>query len=79
MSVNCRLSRSLSIGVGCSLSIGVGCELVGSKDFSRIFSMVKASYREYNVQWDSSLSGIGRASVFRSLDQELGQPGGPCL
>lgn len=71
MSVNCRLSRSLSIGVE--------CELVGSKDFSRIFSMVEASYREYNVQWDSSLSGIGRASVFRSLDQELGQPGGPCL
>lgn len=71
MSVNCRLSPSLSIGVG--------RELVGSKDFSRIFSMVKASYREYNVQWDSSLSGIGRASVFRSLDQELGQPGGPCL
>lgn len=71
MSVNCRLSRSPSIGVG--------RELVGSKDFSRIFSMVEASYREYNVQWDSSLSGIGRASVFRSLDQELGQPGVPCL
>lgn len=33
MSVNCRLSRSLSIGVG--------RELVGSKDFSRIFSMVR--------------------------------------
>lgn len=71
MSVNCRLSRSLSIGVG--------HKLVGSKDFSRIFSMVEASHREYSVQWDSSLSGIGRASVFRSLDQELGQPGGPCL